>query len=348
MINYSEAKIRKLAIHRIGRKAEVEGIIFSRQETSVEDETLHEILKRYFFSSFKQPEYYGFASPGEDPSLNPMYQMTANLFSHPDSLLEQSIQIAKYLYSKSDHPNIKPGDLLVAYFEDLLIGDELLDAVGIYKAESRSTFLKLDQHGGRFVVDFDEGMPVEKIDKGCLIFNTDQENGYKLCIVDHVNAGSEARFWKTDFLDVAYKSDAYNNTANQIQFTKAFINDRLKPLYEMDKVDEAGILQASSAYFRREDKFEDDGYAESLFPDDEVRNHYQDYKMDYTNERGIELHDAFDISADAVKRNARIFKSVLKLDKNFHVYIHGDRSMIERGIDPDGRKYYKIYYENER
>ena len=27
----------------------------------------------------------------------------------------------------------------------------------------------------------------------------------------------------------------------------------------------------------------------------------------------------------------RVFKSVLKLDKNFHIYIHGDRNKIERG-----------------
>jgi len=38
---------------------------------------------------------------------------------------------------------------------------------------------------------------------------------------------------------------------------------------------------------------------------------------------------------------------VLKLDKNFHIYIHGNKELIERGTDPDGRKYYKIYFEQE-
>jgi len=37
----------------------------------------------------------------------------------------------------------------------------------------------------------------------------------------------------------------------------------------------------------------------------------------------------------------------LKLDGNFHVYIHGNKDMIERGVDDDGRKYYKLYYEEE-
>jgi hypothetical protein len=48
-----------------------------------------------------------------------------------------------------------------------------------------------------------------------------------------------------------------------------------------------------------------------------------------------------------VKRQARIFKSVLKLDKNFHIYIHGDRNKIEHGVDESGRKFYKIFYEQE-
>ena len=61
----------------------------------------------------------------------------------------------------------------------------------------------------------------------------------------------------------------------------------------------------------------------------------------------MEIHDNFEISAHAVKRQARIFKSVIKLDKNFHIYIHGDRNKIESGIDESGRKFYKIYYDQE-
>lgn len=34
------------------------------------------------------------------------------------------------------------------------------------------------------------------------------------------------------------------------------------------------------------------------------------------------------ISQDAKKQN-RSFKSIIRLDKNFHIYIHGDRKLIE-------------------
>ena len=59
------------------------------------------------------------------------------------------------------------------------------------------------------------------------------------------------------------------------------------------------------------------------------------------------MKDEFDISNQAVKKQSKFFKSILKLDKNFHVYIHGNKDMIERGVESDGRKFYKIYFEKE-
>lgn len=67
----------------------------------------------------------------------------------------------------------------------------------------------------------------------------------------------------------------------------------------------------------------------------------------YREENEIELTDNFDISPHAVKKQARAFKSVLKLDKNFHIYIHGNRELIEQGVEKDGRKFYKIYFKEE-
>ena len=57
--------------------------------------------------------------------------------------------------------------------------------------------------------------------------------------------------------------------------------------------------------------------------------------------------NGFPISSAAVKQQARVFRSVLKLDRNFHIYIHGNRELIQQGKDADGRKFYKIYYDTE-
>jgi hypothetical protein len=44
-----------------------------------------------------------------------------------------------------------------------------------------------------------------------------------------------------------------------------------------------------------------------------------------------------------------VFKSILKLDKNFHIYIHGRQDLIERGFDEaKGKHFYKVYFEQEQ
>ena len=58
------------------------------------------------------------------------------------------------------------------------------------------------------------------------------------------------------------------------------------------------------------------------------------------------IEDEFGISDSAVKKQARSYKSVIKLDRNFHIYVHGNRNLLEQGEDEKG-KFYKVYYEEE-
>ena len=74
---------------------------------------------------------------------------------------------------------------------------------------------------------------------------------------------------------------------------------------------------------------------------------FQKFGQDFQRENDVEIMQNFEITSQAVKRQARIFKSVIKLDKNFHIYIHGDRNRIEQGVDDRGRKFYRIFYDEE-
>lgn len=84
-----------------------------------------------------------------------------------------------------------------------------------------------------------------------------------------------------------------------------------------------------------------------IFKDNSVIESFRKFDQAYREENEVEFSNNFQISSQAVKKQARVFKSVLKLDKNFHIYIHGHKELIEQGIDENGRKFYKIYYENE-
>ena len=57
----------------------------------------------------------------------------------------------------------------------------------------------------------------------------------------------------------------------------------------------------------------------------------------------------FEISSNAVKETKKKFKSVLKLDKNFSVYIHGNRDYVVKGFDEERQmNYYQLYFNDEK
>ena len=47
-----------------------------------------------------------------------------------------------------------------------------------------------------------------------------------------------------------------------------------------------------------------------------------------------------------LRKTLEFLKSVIKTRQNFHIYIHGDRKLIQQGQDENG-KYYMLYFEEE-
>lgn len=347
MINHSHANISELWVHFVGSAAQEEGIQYSQQSIAINDELTESLLRKYFFENFKTPEFYAFDFFDGNIDLNPVYNYAKIIFGDPELLGEQSISIAKYLYENSKHPNIKSGDLLISYVRDILVEDELLDGICIFKAENKESFLSLEKKKEGYTLSDDEGINTGKIDKACIILNIEMENGYKICALDHANRTKDAQFWKEKFLNLKSRSDDYHHTKHYIQATKAFVTERLRPLYDMDKTQEAEILNRSLSVLINEEIINIQNYDETIFKDPNVINEFQLFKLDFQQENNLELSDQFKVSAYAVKNQSKVFKSVLKLDKNFHIYIHGNRDMIEKGTDQNGRKFYKIYYEEE-
>ncbi len=61
----------------------------------------------------------------------------------------------------------------------------------------------------------------------------------------------------------------------------------------------------------------------------------------------INIAEEFPISEGAVKKSQSKFKSIIKLDTNFHIYVHGDRNLITQDKDENGL-FYKLYYQKEQ
>lgn len=349
MLDHLNSTIEKISVHRVGNKNNGEELLLSPEQLNLSDTRLKELLIKFFLQPFSNPEFYRFTFSNKDVTLNPVYKFAQEMFEQEDTFHRNTGYIAKHLYELSVHPQIKPGDLFVVHFSDLQLDNIPVEAIGIFKSENKQSFLKVDAGRNSFQLRYEDGISIEKLDKGCLILNTGQEEGFKVCIVDKSGKASEAQYWKDQFLLLEACKDEYHQTKQFMNIAKTFVTQQLSEDFEVSKTDQIALLNRSADYFKKKETFDRSEFEEEVFQDKAVIRSFRSFDNEYRDSHNIEdLEDSFDISEQAVKKQSRIFKSVLKLDKNFHIYIHGDKRMIEQGVDGDGRKYYKIYYKEEQ
>lgn len=343
--NFIDAQIDAISIHWIGNKAGDEGVIISKNNIYIQSE-LSNLMTHYFVSGFKQQEFFQLFHD-TDLKYNEVFGFISDIFDTPKVTHYQSINLAKHLYEQSTHPKIKGGEFYVVYFKDCIIDGKMVDAVGLFKSENKDTFLKVYPSGDGFEIESQQGVNINRLDKGALIFNTDKENGYIVAVVDNTNRGAEAHYWIDDFLHIRQRKDEYYNTQNVMTLAKTFVVKEFPKAFDISKADQAELLNKTTQFFKAKDTFDMEEFANEVIAQPEVIDSFNQYKDSYAKERDIEFLDSFSISDTAVKKQARAFKSVIKLDKNFHIYIHGDRQLIEQGEDNKG-KFYKFYYKEEQ
>ncbi len=345
ILDTTEVELDTIITHHVGNKLNDEKYHLSNEETILDTITCSYLLK-LFLSPLKPEEFYSFTHP-ISLEFNDVYKLVAGLFADMGDFIAVSQNIAKLLYDHSMHPKIKEGELNIVYFTNVMIDNEVVDAIGIFKSETNVPFIKMNSRKASYEINHDFGYEIKSPDKGCVIFNTDQEGGYKILLIDTTRKAEEAQYWKDDFLKLKPISNDFLQTKQFLSIAKDFVANKLAEEYEVSKADKIDYLNKSLEYFKNNDNFDKKDFEETVFQDKGLIESFRNFDEQYKAENNFEIADSFEISTSAVKKQTRVFKSVLKLDKNFHVYIHGNKDLIEQGIDKDGRKFYKLYYEEE-
>lgn len=341
---YSENNaITDIIAHKIGNTLNDDDFKISKSQIKI-DSNLSALLVRYFIAPFNSNEYYTLFHSSAI-GLNEVYTYVSRIFEKKESFYEQSANLAKHLYEQSTHPKIKSGEFYVVYFKNCLVDGSTTDAVGLFKSENKDTFLKVYPENDGFGIESQQGVNINKLDKGCLIFNLEKENGYVVSIVDNTNKGAEAQYWKDDFLHVKPRIDEYYNTQNVMSLCKDFVTQALPQ--SISKADQVDILNKSVKYFKENESFDMSAFSNEVITNPDLIEIFNRYKSEFELARELAILENFSISESAVKKQARSIKSVIKLDKNFHIYVHGSRELIQQGKEEDGRKYYKIYFTEE-
>lgn len=336
--------INNYIIHLVGNKSCSDGIVLSKSPTH-NDDTLNSLVETWLLSSFGTGEYFHFFHDS-GIEYNVVYGAANTIFNNPDALYEQSVNLAKHLYEQSTHPKIKGGEFYTVYFKDCIIGGDTVDAVGLFKSENKDTFLKVLRDGGNFNLESEQGINIKKVDKGCLIFNKDRENGYVVAVVDNTNRGVDAQYWIDDFLHVRQRKDEYANTENVMAMAKQFITKELPKEFEVPKADQIDLLNRSLQFFKEKDTFDIEDFANEVIEQPEVIESFKNYKKSFEEEHATEIDDSFTISQHAFKKQQRSYKRIIRLDKKIQIIIDGNRDHVEQGEDEKG-KYYKVYYSTE-
>lgn len=335
-----EGYLDELSIHRVGNPMNNGSLLLSDKPLTL-SEKADALLHKYFFHSFTVPEFYAFES-----DLNPVLSLVNLFWNQKTSWHPFTVELARQLSAATKSPLIKEGDLLIARFDSLTINGIDQEAIGIFKAETKDDFLSILFENPGFAIETFSGILTSKLDKGCLILRHPSGN-HQLLIVDSTNR-TDTKYWTTDFLGVKPVADHFYHTRHFLDLTHDFVSDKITNEFAVSKADQADLMNRSMAFFKDREKFDQQEYESTVLADANVIESFRQHGKRYQQELNEPLPDQFTISAPAVKQSARLFKSIIKLDKNFHIYIHGERKLIEKGFDEStGKHFYKIYFDQE-
>ena len=253
MINLFNAHIENLSIHRVGNKSRNEAIFLSDKPYGLNDEIVP-LLKEYFFKSFREKEenYFQFAHE-VDLEYNEMFNFATEVFNSPSEIHSVSKKITQHLFEQSNHPHIKIGEVYVAYFTNVLIDNNVVDAIGVFKSEVQTDFLQFEEKESNLEMILQQGINLNKLDKGCIIFNYKKEEGYKILTVD--SNRYDTRYWLEHFLSVDAFQDENFMTKKYLKFCQEFAKEVVLPAE--DKQQEVLFMNRAINHFAKNDEFEE-------------------------------------------------------------------------------------------
>lgn len=348
MINLFNTHIASLSIHRVGNKSRNETIFLSSEPYKMDDE-ITPLLKEFFLKPFREKEenYFKFTHEA-DLEFHELFNSATRVFENPGAIHEESKKIATHLYNQSEHPHIKSGEVYVAYLENVQLDHEKMDALGIFKSELKQDFLQFTEEGNQLEAMLQHGVNLNKLDKGCIIFNSKKEEGYKILSVD--SNRYDARYWLERFLGVEALADDNFYTKKYLKFCQDFAKDVVLPAE--DKKQEVMFMNRAVNHFAKNDQFEETAFMNEVIDNPELLPEFRHYKSEKAPKYSIEDLTTFPIANTAVTAARKKIKNVINLDTNIQIkldFVNPERAeqFVEKGWDEEKQMYYYLVYFNK-
>ncbi len=347
MLKTTHTYIEKTTLQRVGHKVSQELNYSAEAEIPLSEEE-EKSLKSFFLGSVRSNQDLMKFTHHVSLEYNTVYSDTYKFFNQEISFIEYSNHILNHLYEKSEHPNIKTGEVFTILFQDVQFDEITTEAIGIFKIENKIDYLKFNLVDDEMDFTINKGVKLQKIDKGCLIVKTEESDGYRIISVD--NNSYDANYWKKAFLRIEeVKNDSYQ-TKHHLQLLSTFSNTLGE---EGDSFLQKEFMSQGVQLFNENEVITNDLIEEELLTPFDVLHTYRDFKTQYTKEKNIEFDARFSVSTPTLKKEKRKIKSQINLDTNIQIKLdisEGDsvKENIEKGFDEERKMhYYKVYYNEE-
>lgn len=349
MIRRTRAEISKCIIHKVGNKYNSGKNAFSDSLVRFDEES-YELLLPFLLKPFGSvTQSYRF-SHHADVRLNEINKYSNDIFEDENTFIDHSRNIVNHLYEQSNSAQIKSGDVLVVYFENIEYKEMMVDAVGIFKIESKVDFFQTYLDDDSFDVVVQKGISTRKLDKGCLVLNTSDTEGTVVLSVDNNNY--DAQYWIKNFLSVKYADDRNLHTQNYLEMCKEFSEEVIKP--EFGKQEQSSFLANTVDYFKEHESVDYHDFKQDVFEQDKHKDLFEDYKQHFEKLNDVLIRNNFEVSDIVLKKEKNKLKTEIKLDTNIKISIDVDApdapsEYLELGYDEDKKmKFYKVYFNEEK
>jgi hypothetical protein len=348
MINLYTTQIETISIHRVGNKNKNEALFLSAEPFALNDETTG-LLKEYFFKPFREKEEnYLKLNHEVDLEFHELHKIASDIFTDPSTIHFNSKKIGTHLFEQSNHPHIKSGELYVAYLSNVVLDNEKVDAIGIFKSELKHDFLQFEERGDNLDLVIQQGININKLDKGCLILNKNKEEGYKVLSVD--SNKYDTKYWLENFLGADPLADENFYTKNYLKFCQNFAKDVVLPAE--DKQQEVLFMNRAVNHFAKNDAFEETNFLNEVMENPELIPEFKHYKVERGPKYSIEDVSNFDIANKAVSDARKKIKNVINLDTNIQIKLdfinpESAEKFVEKGWDEERQMYYYLVYFNK-
>lgn len=345
MLYFHDAMIKGVAIHTVGNKSLDEFYVLSDNLLSFDSDE-HELLMKLFSQPFAKLDQVQQLFHNSDIRFNITYARAFDLFNGNVELMQTSKFLAEHLYDVSTHPRIKSGEFYTVHFTGVVFEGEEYEAIGLFKSDNKEMYANVFV-GNVVFCQFTQAINTNNIDKAALILKSHTQEAYTVLIPEIKNA-FDSQYWKDDFLSVIARNDNNLKTSQFMRAYRNFVVEKMEENFDLEKADKVALLNDGLKYLKEHETLNCEEFADEVLKDERAIALFHDHLADVSEETELLIPESFGISSKAVKKAQSSYKSVIKLDKNFHLHVHGTRELLEKGYDEEkGMNYYKVYFESE-